>query len=141
MQRVQRTISAKAAPLLSLAGVVPPIAEEVQASHELVPLKDRLRQELQLSSMPSGSQSLEALFKAGACHSEHSCHSSHMARRCTRACFQTSEHLAAKDAVGEVTTTAAFQVHRSWMTMVYTSIAKCLLFSSFKVVSHNMLRW
>ena len=66
LQKLQKSVSAKAAPLLALAGIAPVSPQDSSASHELLPLKEVLRRELQLQSLPSGSQSLEPLFKAGA---------------------------------------------------------------------------
>ena len=62
LQKLQKTVSSKATPLLALAGMAQADAPTTQ---ELLPLKSVLRQELQLSSLKSGSQSIEPLLQAG----------------------------------------------------------------------------
>ena len=65
MQKLQRSVSAKATPLMALAGMAPPNAQDAHATHKPLPLKSVLRQELQLASAQSGSQSIEPLLQAG----------------------------------------------------------------------------
>lgn len=65
LQKLQRSVSAKAAPLLALAGMAQPNVQDIPATHELLPLKAVLRRELQLDTMQSGSQSIEPLLQTG----------------------------------------------------------------------------
>ena len=62
LQKLQRSVSAKATPLLALAGIAQPLEQNEQGTHELVPLKAKLQQ---LDLAPSGSQSIEPLLQAG----------------------------------------------------------------------------
>lgn len=62
LQKLQKTVSSKATPLLALAGMAQADAPTTQ---ELLPLKSVLRQELQLNTLKSGSQSIEPFLLTG----------------------------------------------------------------------------
>ena len=63
LQKLQRSVSAKATPLLALAGMAQSSAQEQQATHELVPLKTALQQDMRTSSAQSLGQSLRPLLQ------------------------------------------------------------------------------
>lgn len=65
MQKVQRSVSARSSPLLSLIGVTPGTPQAPHTDQELVPLKAVMQQQPQLEAVSPSGQSLERRAHSG----------------------------------------------------------------------------